>query len=317
MSAAIEVRGLAKRYRDVVALAGVDLTVPQGTVHGLLGHNGAGKTTLVDVLATRARPSAGTARVAGLDVVRQARHVRRRIGLTGQYASIDEQLGGRDNLVLLARLLGARRAEARARADELLQLFGLTASATRPARTYSGGMRRRLDLAAALVNGPRVILLDEPTTGLDPAGRLDLWRIVRALVQDGAAVLLTTQYLDEADRLSDTITVLSRGRVVAGGTPAELKHRVGRRSATVRFAAAADLEAAGRALRRGGFRPAPAGERRAVTVPVERAGELAALVRVLDDAGLEPDELLVADPTLDEVYLALMSDPAATPEAVR
>ncbi|MGH8908660.1 MAG: ATP-binding cassette domain-containing protein [Egibacteraceae bacterium] len=299
----IEAVGVGKRFGAVTALAGVDLLVPAGSVLGLLGHNGAGKTTLVNILATLTRPSSGSARVAGFDVVRQAHQVRRRIGLTGQFAALDEQISGRDNLVLIARLLGAGSLQARARARELLELFDLTADAKRPVRTYSGGIRRRLDLAASLVGCPAVVFLDEPTTGLDPTSRLRMWQIVQSLVSDGSTVVLTTQYLDEADRLADWIVVLREGRVVASGAPADLKAQVGRRTVTVRFAAAEDVRAAVGALRRAGLRPVPDLPQRSVTVPVTASRDVAAVVRALDGVAVEADELALAEPGLDEVYL--------------
>ncbi|KAB2352766.1 ATP-binding cassette domain-containing protein [Actinomadura rudentiformis] len=303
----IVARGIGKRYGSVTALDGVDLDVHQGSVHGLLGHNGAGKTTLVRILTAQTRPSAGRATVSGFDVVDQPERLRRKIGLTGQFASVDEQLSGRDNLILIARLLGAGRRQARARADELLESFGLVDAAGRLARTFSGGMRRRLDLAASLVGRPAVVFLDEPTTGLDPAARLNVWQIVRDLVRDGATVLLTSQYLDEIDRLSESLTVLSDGRILAAGSPMELKHQVGRRTAVVRFEAVADLKVAGPVLSGSGLRPALDEARTSVTVPVETSRDIATIVRALDDAGLELSELQVAEPTLDEVYLSLMS----------
>jgi ABC-2 type transport system ATP-binding protein len=217
---AIEAAGVSKWFGPVQALDGVTVAARPGSVLGLLGHNGAGKTTLVNVLATLCRPAAGTARVAGYDVVRQPREVRRRIALTGQFAAVDEQISGRDNLVLVARLRGTGRRAALRRAAELLETFDLAGAADRPVRGYSGGMRRRLDLAASLTGRPEVLFLDEPTTGLDPAARLATWAIVEDLVRDGTTVVLTTQYLDEADRLADTITVLADGRVVAAGAPA-------------------------------------------------------------------------------------------------
>lgn len=220
MDAVIEVAGLSKTFGSVAALDDVSLSVRKGSVLGLLGHNGAGKTTLVNILSTLLRPSRGRARVAGFDVVGDGVEVRRRIGLTGQYAAVDETLSGRDNLILIARLLGAGRADASARADELLEIFQLSDAARRRAKTYSGGMRRRLDLAASLVGRPDVLFLDEPTTGLDPVARRGLWQVVERLVEDGATVLLTTQYLDEADYLADSITVLAEGRIVASGTAA-------------------------------------------------------------------------------------------------
>jgi len=299
MIAAVDVR---KTFGDVTALDGVSVAVPAGTVHGLLGHNGAGKTTLVNVLTTLFVPTAGSATVAGLDVVRDAAQVRRRIGVTGQFASVDEDLTGTQNLVLLGRLLGASRREASQRAAELLELFGLAEAADRPAQGYSGGMRRRLDLASGLVGRPDVVFLDEPTTGLDPESRLGMWDVVRTLVAGGTTVLLTTQYLDEADRLADTITVLSQGQVVAAGTAAELKSRVGRRTVSATLAAV-NIGPALDTLRRAGLDPLQSG--RTLTAPVESSRALAVVVRALDDAGIEADELGLHEPTLDDVYLTL------------
>ncbi|MEU5690394.1 ATP-binding cassette domain-containing protein [Actinosynnema sp. NPDC020468] len=299
----IEATDVHKAFGAQKALDGVGVAVPRGTVLGLLGHNGAGKTTLVNVLTTMLPPDRGQASVAGFDVVAQAHQVRSRIGLTGQFAAVDEGLSGHDNLVLIARLLGASPKEARARATELLDVFGLGDAARRASRTYSGGMRRRLDLAASLVGHPEVIFLDEPTTGLDPASRLGLWEIVENLVADGTTVLLTTQYLDEADRLADSITVLSAGRVVASGTSAELKAQVGRRTVTVTLGRADDVPAASLALERAGLHPVAAGV--ALTAPVTSSRELAVVVRALDEVGLEAAELALAEPTLDDVYLTL------------
>jgi ABC-2 type transport system ATP-binding protein len=294
---------VCKTFGDVTALDGVSVAVPTGTVHGLLGHNGAGKTTLVNVLTTLFAPTGGSAAVAGFDVVRDAAEVRRRIGVTGQFASVDEDLTGTQNLVLLGRLLGAGRREARQRAAELLELFGLAEAADRPAQGYSGGMRRKLDLASSLVGRPDVVFLDEPTTGLDPESRLGMWDVVRSLVAGGTTVLLTTQYLDEADRLADTITVLAQGKVVAAGTAAELKGRVGRRTVSATLAVAADIGPALDTLRRAGLEPLQSG--RTLTAAVESSRALAVVVRALDDAGIEADELALHEPTLDDVYLTL------------
>ncbi|MFC7329053.1 ATP-binding cassette domain-containing protein [Marinactinospora rubrisoli] len=301
----IEVSHVSKRFGTVTALDDVSLQLPQGSVLGLLGHNGAGKTTLINILSTLLPPSSGTARIAGFDVVRQRHEVCARIGLTGQFASVDEQLSARENLVLIARLLGASRREARQRADELLTMFDLTEAAKRPVGGYSGGMRRRLDLSASLVGRPDVIFLDEPTTGLDPVSRLNLWQIVESLVADGTTVLLTTQYLDEADRLADSITVLSAGKVVAAGTAAELKAQVGQRTVTATLAGPRDVADALRALTAAGFTPTPDEQRNALTVPVSASRELADVVRALDESGIEVGDLSLGEPTLDDVYLAL------------
>jgi ABC-2 type transport system ATP-binding protein len=231
--------------------------------------------------------------------------------LTGQFAAVDEQLSGLDNLVLIARLLGATRREAVARGNELMGIFGLTDAARRPARTYSGGMRRRLDLAASLVGRPDVIFLDEPTTGLDPASRIGMWEIVETLVGDGTTVLLTTQYLDEADRLTDSITVLSQGKVVASGTAAELKAQVGQRTVVVTLSEPSDAGAAVGALVRVGMQPALDDERHAVIIPVDRSAELAVVVRALDQEDIEVGELALTEPTLDDVYLSLAHSPVA------
>ena len=307
----IEARDVGKAFGDVTALDGVSVAVPKGTVLGLLGHNGAGKTTLVNVLTTMLPLDSGSARVAGFDVVAQAHQVRSRIGLTGQFAAVDEQLSGTDNLVLIARLLGASPKQARQRAGELLDLFDLSDAAKRAAKTYSGGMRRRLDLAAGLVGHPDVVFLDEPTTGLDPASRLGMWEVVEGLVADGTTVLLTTQYLDEADRLADSITVLSAGRVVASGTSAELKSQVGQRTVTVTLAEASDLPKAMASMERAGLQPVPDTGRKSLTAPVTTSRELAVVVRALDEVGLEATELALGEPTLDDVYLTLAAHVAA------
>ncbi|WP_345430136.1 ATP-binding cassette domain-containing protein [Actinoallomurus vinaceus] len=311
----IEVVGMSKRFGPLTALDDVHLAAPAGAILGLLGHNGAGKSTLVNILATLSPPSGGTATVAGYDIVRQARQVRRRIGLTGQFATVDQEISGRDNLVLIARLLGAGAHAARARARELLTLFGLTDAANRRVRTYSGGMRRRLDLAASLVGRPPVLFLDEPTTGLDPVSRLNMWQILRRLVEDGTTVLLTTQHLEEADRLADSIAVLSEGRVIASGTPAELKARVGERTVTARLSDPADLARAVMALDREGLRPVHDEKERSVTVPVAGSRDVAVIVRLLDAVGVEARELTFAEPGIDEVYLTLVRH-SATPGLV-
>ncbi|GAA4603189.1 daunorubicin resistance protein DrrA family ABC transporter ATP-binding protein [Streptomyces violaceoruber] len=286
------------------ALRGLDLAVPEGTVCGLLGPNGAGKTTAVRLLTTLLRPDAGSARVAGHDLVREAAAVRRLIGLTGQYASVDEVLTGRQNLRLFARLHRVR--DAAARADELLERFGLAEAADRPAVTLSGGMRRRLDLAASLVRRPEVLFLDEPTTGLDPAGRNRVWETVRALRADGTTVLLTTQYLEEADRLADDIALVDRGRVAHTGSPAELKALVGTYAQAVVADADALVRAAGVLDRLTGAEPVLDHERRTVgVVSTDPTLTLPRLVRELDAAGVPLADASLRPPTLDDVFLRL------------
>ena len=302
---AIAVRGLTKSFGDVRALDGVDFEAAPGTVLGLLGPNGAGKTTAVRVLATLLLPDAGTARVAGLDVVADATKLRHRIGLAGQYAAIDENLTGLENLTMVGRLYGMSRAQAKARGRELLGVFDLLDAADRPAKTYSGGMRRRLDLADALVARPPVLFLDEPTTGLDPRSRLALWETIEALVADGTTVLLTTQYLDEADRLADRIAVIDQGRVIAEGTPDELKDRVGGERLEVRLGDPADAPTAARALAAMSDEP-PVAEDDTVRLTVRaRTGAIVEAVRRLDEAGVGVDDLGLRRPTLDDVFLSL------------
>ncbi|MET8509561.1 ATP-binding cassette domain-containing protein [Streptomyces sp. NPDC004787] len=294
--------GLEKRYGDVHALRGLDLAVPEGTVCGLLGRNGAGKTTAVRVLTTLVRPDAGSARVAGHDVVRDPAGVRARIAVTGQYASVDGDLTGAENLRLFARLLRAPRS----RADELLERFGLAGAAGRPARTYSGGMRRRLDLAASLIVPPRVLFLDEPTTGLDPHSRNGIWDAVRELAAGGTTVLLTTQYLEEADRLADEVVLVDGGRATERGTPAELKALIGHYAEVV-VAGPAPLETAAAVLDRlTGSLPALDAERRTVgAVTTDPTLTLPRLVREIDAAGVPILDASLRPPTLDEVFLRL------------
>jgi ABC-2 type transport system ATP-binding protein len=302
---AISVTGLTKSFGDVHALDGVDLEAAPGTVLGLLGPNGAGKTTAVRIMTTLLEPDAGTARVAGLDVVRDAAVLRTRIGLAGQYAAVDENLTGVENLTMVGRLYGMRRAAAKQRANELLERFDLTDAAARPVRTYSGGMRRRLDLAAALVARPPVLFLDEPTTGLDPRSRLSLWTTIEDLVADGTTVLLTTQYLDEADRLADTIAVIDRGRVIASGTPDELKDRVGGERLEVHLSDPAAASAAMKALEpMSDDAPIAEGDTVSVNVP-GRKGTIVEAVRRLDEAGIDVVDLGLRRPTLDDVFLSL------------
>ncbi|MGA6166245.1 ATP-binding cassette domain-containing protein [Amycolatopsis magusensis] len=304
---AVEADGLRKRYGDKRALDGFDLRVPRGSVCGLLGPNGAGKTTSVRILATLVRLDEGRARVGGFDVATEPHRVRRAIGLVGQHAAVDEVLSGYQNLVMFARLHHLEKRAARQRATELLGRFGLADTGNKPVKAYSGGMRRRLDLAASMILAPAVLFLDEPTVGLDPRGRNEVWEAVRELVADGTTVLLTTQYLDEADQLADRIAVIDHGRVIAEGSPAELKSRIGGDRIDVVPHDAADLAKAAEALKRVvGGEPDVDGDTRRISVRV--AGHAAALpgvVRALDDAGVRLDDLALRLPTLDEVFLHL------------
>jgi ABC-2 type transport system ATP-binding protein len=310
---AIVVRGLVKAFGDVRALGGVDLEVRTGTVLGLLGPNGAGKTTLVRVLTTLLTPDSGTATVVGLDVVADAAALRHRIGLAGQYAAVDENLTGLENLTMVGRLYGLSRGEAKARGRELLERFDLVDAGGRVTSTYSGGMRRRLDLAAALVAKPPVLFLDEPTTGLDPRSRIGLWETIEGLVSEGTTVLLTTQYLDEADRLADSIAVIDHGQVIAQGTSDELKDRVGGERVEVSLEDAADAPAAIRALAPMA-EDEPTSREATVIAPVRsRRGVLVEAVKRLSDAGVGIEDVNVRRPTLDDVFLSLTGHAAEEP----
>jgi ABC-2 type transport system ATP-binding protein len=315
---AIETAGLVKTFGDNRAVDGVDLAVPVGTVYGLLGPNGAGKTTVVRMLATLLRPDGGTAKVFGHDVVREADAVRSRVSLTGQYASVDEDLTGRENLILLARLLGWSKPQARERAGQLLDAFGLTDAADRQVKKYSGGMRRRIDISASILNTPDLLFLDEPTTGLDPRSRNQVWDIVRIVVANGTTVLLTTQYLDEADQLAGRIAVIDHGRVIAEGTPGELKASIGAGTVHVRLREPAQRPAAERVLAEElgtevqlGSDPAALTARAAASGSERGAAEQAAraLAR-LAEAGIVVDDFSLGQPSLDEVFLALTDRPA-------
>jgi len=305
MTTVIEAEGLTKRFGATQALAGVDLHAESGRVLALLGPNGAGKTTIVRILATLLKPDAGSARLCGYDVVADATVVRQLLALTGQYASVDDELTGTENLIMICRLLGFGRAAARTRAREMLERFGLAEAAGRAVKTYSGGMRRRLDLAASLLGEPEVLFLDEPTTGLDPRGRGEMWDTVRGVVASGATVLLTTQYLEEADELADEIAVIDHGLVVASGTPAELKARTGSQTLAVRaMDAAHTAQVAAVVADVVGLRPDVA-ENGLVTVAVSDPAMVPAVVRRLDDAGIVAAELNLRLPSLDEVFLTL------------
>ena len=310
---AIEAHGLSKAYKNVKALDGIDLSAPAGSVLALLGPNGAGKTTAVRILTTLLPPDGGSARVAGLDVVADAAELRGHIGLAGQYAAVDEHMTGRENLEMVGKLYHLPKGEPQARAAELLERFGLSEAADRVAKTYSGGMRRRLDLAAALVARPPVLFLDEPTTGLDPRSRVDLWGTIEDRVAEGTTVLLTTQYLDEADRLADNIAVIDHGRVIAEGTSDELKDQVGGERLDITLESPAEAPAAIAALEPIAAEP-PAMSDGLLRMPVrERRGAIAEAVRRLNEAGVGIDDVAMRRPTLDDVFMTLTGH--ATEEA--
>jgi ABC-2 type transport system ATP-binding protein len=314
---AIEASGLVKSFGTTRAVDGVDLAVRIGSVYGVLGPNGAGKTTTIRMLATLLRPDAGTARVLGRDVVTDAEAVRGLVSLTGQLASVDEDLTGRENLILIARLLGFRRPEAKARATDLLEAFDLTDAAGRQVKNYSGGMRRRLDIAASIVVTPELMFLDEPTTGLDPRSRNQVWDIIRALVGQGTTVLLCTQYLDEADQLAQRIAVIDHGRVIAEGTPGELKASVGQGTLHIRVAEPDQRDAAERALSRALDAPVHLeSDPAALSIPVEDAERASEAVGELFAAGIAVSNFSLGQPSLDEVFLALTGHPAEEDEKI-
>ena len=305
MVQAISARGLVKHYGDVRALDGVDLDVEQGTVVGLLGPNGAGKTTTVKILATLLKPDAGVATVHGFDIVKSADEVRAQIGLTGQYAAVDEYLTGRENLTLFGKLFHLDKRYVKERAAELLERFDLSDAADRPIKTYSGGMRRRLDLAASLISHPKVLFLDEPTTGLDPRSRLGMWDVIQQLVREGTTVLLTTQYLEEADQLASKIVVIDHGRVIAEGTADALKSQIGGDRIELQVPHDADLDAARSALASAVSAEIVIDGRRLMAPVSNGSSSLIAVVRAFDAAGIHLDDIGLRRPTLDDVFLSL------------
>ncbi|MGZ8177009.1 ATP-binding cassette domain-containing protein [Williamsia sp. SKLECPSW1] len=308
---AIDARGLVKKFGSTRAVDGVDLVVPTGSVYGVLGPNGAGKTTTVRMLATLLRPDGGSAKVFGHDVVAEPVAVRSLIGVTGQYASVDETLSARENLIVFARLLGLSRSQARTTAADLLEEFGLAEAATRPLNEFSGGMRRRLDLAASLISTPPLLFLDEPTTGLDPRTRAQMWETIRRLVAQGSTVLLTTQYLDEADQLADRIAVIDRGRKIADGTADELKDSVGANTLVVRPTDRADAVATMTVVERAlGENATLSPEAGRVSIPLPRAEQVSEVMAALVAAEISVSELTVAKPSLDEVFMTITGKPS-------
>lgn len=311
MPAAIETFALEKRFGETRALAGIDLAIEQGAIYGLLGPNGAGKTTTVRVLATLLKPDGGRASVLGFDVASQAARVREKVCLTGQYASVDEDLTGRENMVLIGRLFGLAWGAADRRGMELLEAFGLAAAAKRQVRTYSGGMRRRLDIAAGLVVTPEIVFLDEPTTGLDPRSRTQVWDIVRAIAAQGTTILLTTQYMEEADRLADRLAVIDHGRVIAEGTSAELKAQVGASTLRIRMNDTTERARAAKLLAREmKIEVHPGGDPLSLTASVAREKQVSAVYNALLKKKLRPAEFAIGQPTMDEVFFALTGHPA-------
>ena len=307
---AIEASGLVKRFGETCAVDGVDLAVRSGSVYGVLGPNGAGKTTTIRMLATLLRPDAGTARVLGYDIVREADAVRQAVSLTGQLASVDESLTGRENLILLGRLLGLKRTQAKTRADELLEAFGIAEAAGRLAKNYSGGMRRRLDIAASIVVTPQLMFLDEPTTGLDPRSRNQVWDIIRTLVAEGTTILLCTQYLEEADQLADGIAVIDHGKVIAEGSPGQLKASVGSGALRVRLLDPDQRPEAERVLARELDSVHLEAEPAALSAPVADADRAAEALATLSRSGIGIADFSLGQPSLDEVFLALTGRPA-------
>lgn len=303
---AVEARGLVKTFGDNHAVDGVDLNVRAGTIYGVLGPNGAGKTTTIQMLATLLKADKGSAKIFGYDVVKEAHIVRQLIGVTGQYASVDESLSATENLIIFSRLLGLGRAEAKRKADELLEEFGLTEAAKRPLKNFSGGMRRRLDLAASLIAQPPLIFLDEPTTGLDPRTRNQMWETIRRLVKTGSTVLLTTQYLQEADELADRVAVIDHGRVVAEGTVDELKTSVGNSSLHLKITNTQDIENACHTIERVLQVPSSmSSEGGKIIAPMTDADKVTDLLIAFRELGIQLDELSVQKPTLDEVFLSI------------
>jgi daunorubicin resistance ABC transporter ATP-binding subunit len=313
MTPIIEAHGLSKRFGDVRALDGLDLVAESGRVTALLGPNGAGKTTFVSAVATLLRPDEGTLRVAGIDALAEPRRIRQVIGLAGQSASVEPAMTGLENLTMVARLFGLGRRKSRAAADEVIERIGLVDAGDRLVRTYSGGMRRRLDLGASLVGRPRLLLLDEPTTGLDPRSRMELWDAIRELVAEGTDVLLTTQYLEEADQLAREVVIVDHGHVIAAGTPDDLKDRAGRDVIEIRPRSAGDLPDVEQILATVASEPARTDldSQRAFAGVDRGAEQLAAVVRLLDDRRIEVDDIGLRRPTLDEVFLALTGQPLA------
>ena len=303
---AIEATALTKTFRSTAAVTDLSLSVPAGTVLALLGPNGSGKTTTVRMLATRLKPTSGTARIAGLDVRTQSREIRRSMGLTGQFTAIDPNLTGRENLLFVARLLGMTRARARRRAEDLLHRFALAEASDRPARTYSGGMSRRLDLASSLLGDPRVLFLDEPTTGLDPIARDHLWDIIRTHVASGCTVLLTTQYLEEADRLADAVVIIDRGRKVADGTPGKLKELAGNPTLTIRAQDRAEVDRLHDVLLMVAGSESSGADGREVSVHLA-SEHVPAAIRAVDDAGIGIESISLREPDLDDVFRTLTS----------